>query len=128
MYVKLKIELSNGGYVVSLDEFTKAFLEAIQRAAGEEFQRLQIPHAPPHEPASASVPESRRALAVSKTEACLSPNRCVPQERDFFLLGACRSVWDCRRIRRSAKDVRRKRERCLGRVTGKSIWTSENGS
>jgi antirestriction protein ArdC len=30
--VKLKIELSNGGRVVSLDEFTKAFLETIQRA------------------------------------------------------------------------------------------------
>jgi excisionase family DNA binding protein len=67
--VKLKIELSNGGRVVSLDEFTKTFLEAIQGAVRQEFQRLQIPSAPPEEPASTSVPESRRALAVSKTEA-----------------------------------------------------------
>jgi excisionase family DNA binding protein len=67
--VKLKIELSNGGRVISLDEFTKTFLEAIQRAVRQEFQRLQIAHAPQEEPASASVPESRRALAVSKTEA-----------------------------------------------------------
>jgi excisionase family DNA binding protein len=67
--VKLKIELSNGEKIVSLDEFTKTFFEAIQRAVRQEFQRLQIPSAPPGEPASASVPESRRALAVSKTEA-----------------------------------------------------------
>jgi hypothetical protein len=39
--VKLKIELSNGGRVVSLDEFTKTFLETIQRAVRQEFQRLQ---------------------------------------------------------------------------------------
>ena len=69
MDVTLKIELSNGGRVVSLDEFTKTFLEAIQRAVRQEFQRLQNPHAPPQEPVSAAVPESRRALAVSKTEA-----------------------------------------------------------
>jgi hypothetical protein len=67
--VKLKIELSNGGRVVSLDEFTKTFLEEIQRAVRQEFQRLQLPSAPAEEPASTSVPESRRALAVSKAEA-----------------------------------------------------------
>jgi excisionase family DNA binding protein len=67
--VKLKIELSNGGRVGSLDEFTRTFLEAIQQAVRQEFQRLQIPNAPPHEPAFASVPVSRRALAVSKAEA-----------------------------------------------------------
>ncbi len=67
--VKLKIELNNGGRVVSLDEFIKTFLEAMQRAVRQEFQRLQIPRAPAEEPASTSVPESRRTLAVSKTEA-----------------------------------------------------------
>ena len=55
--------------VVSLDEFTKTLLGAIQRAIRQEFQRLQIPHAPLEEPASSSVPASRRALAVSKAEA-----------------------------------------------------------
>jgi hypothetical protein len=67
--VKLKIELSNGGRVVSLDEFTKTFLEAIQRAVRQESQPLQIPPALPEEPASASALATRRALAVSKAEA-----------------------------------------------------------
>ena len=68
MDVKLKIEFSNGGRVVSLDEFTKTFLEAIQRAVRQEFERLQVPHSP-EEPTPAAVPESKRALAVSKAEA-----------------------------------------------------------
>ena len=53
---------------------------------------------------------------------CSSPIRCARHEKDFFLLSASSSVWDCRLIRRPAKDARRKREPCLGRVT------SENGS
>ena len=67
MDVKLKIELSNGGRVVSLDEFTKTFLEGVQRVVRQEFQRLQIPHAP--EEPSPAVPEAKRALAVSIMEA-----------------------------------------------------------
>jgi hypothetical protein len=55
-------------------------------------------------------------------ETCSSPIRCARHEKDFFLLSASSSVWDCRLIRRPAKDARRKREPCLGRVT------SENGS
>ena len=41
---------------------------------------------------------------------CSSPIRCARHEKDFFLLSASSSVWDCRLIRRPAKDVRRKRE------------------
>jgi hypothetical protein len=55
-------------------------------------------------------------------QCCSSPIRCARHEKDFFLLSASSSVWDCRLIRRPAKDARRKREPCLGRVT------SENGS
>ena len=55
---------------------------------------------------------------------CSSPIRCARHEKDFFLLGASSSVWDCRLIRRPAKDARRKREPCLGRVTRKGVWSS----
>jgi hypothetical protein len=59
---------------------------------------------------------------------CSSPIRCARHEKDFFLLGASSSVWDYRLIRRPVKDARRKREPCLGRVTRKGVWSSENGS
>src|SRR5882672_3068958 len=52
---------------------------------------------------------------------CSSPIRCARHEKDFFLLGASSSVWDCRLIRRPAKDARRKREPCLGRVQEKEL-------
>ena len=55
---------------------------------------------------------------------CSSPIRCARHEKDFFLLGASSSVWDCRLIRRPAKDARRKREPCLGRVTREGVWSS----
>jgi hypothetical protein len=38
--------------------------------------------------------------------ACRSPNRCVLNQKDFFLFGASSSVWDCGLIRRPAKDAR----------------------
>jgi hypothetical protein len=50
---------------------------------------------------------------------CSSPIRCARREKDFFLLSASSSVWDCRLIRRPANDARRKREPCLGRITRK---------
>jgi len=65
---------------------------------------------------------------VEPSEACSSPMRCARHEKDFFLFGASSSVWDCRLIRRPAKDARRKREPCLGRVTRKGVWSSQNSS
>src|ERR1700687_4363729 len=59
---------------------------------------------------------------------CSSPIRCARHEKDFFLFGASSSVWDCRLIRRPAKDACRKREACLGRVTRKGVWSSQNSS
>ena len=59
-------------------------------------------------------------------DSCSSPIRCARHEKDFFLLGASSSVWDCRLICRPAKDARRKSEPCLGRVTRKSVWSSED--
>jgi hypothetical protein len=35
------------------------------------------------------------------------------------------SVWDCRLIRRRAKDVRTRGKLCFGLVTRKSVWSSE---
>jgi hypothetical protein len=34
---------------------------------------------------------------------CSSPIRCARHEKDFFLLSASSSIWDCRLIRRPAK-------------------------
>src|SRR5882724_8763035 len=56
---------------------------------------------------------------------CSSPNRCALHKKDLFLFGGSSSVWDCRLIRRPAKDARRRREPCLGRVTRKSVWSQE---
>src|SRR5271163_3838979 len=49
-----------------------------------------------------------RLLARCQTDwkHCSSPIRCARHEKDFFLLGASSSVWDCRLIRRPAKDAR----------------------
>jgi serine/threonine protein kinase len=57
-------------------------------------------------------------LVSGKT--CSSPIRCARHEEAFFLLSASSSVWDCRLIRRPAKDARRKREPYLGRVTSEN--------
>src|SRR6266403_1867047 len=59
---------------------------------------------------------------------CSSPICCARHEKDFFLLSASSSVWNCRLIRRPAKDTRRKSELCLGRVTRRGAWSSENSS
>ena len=56
---------------------------------------------------------------------CRSPIRCARHEKDFSLLGAGSSVWDCTLIRRLAKVARRKSELCLGRVTRNGLCSSE---
>jgi len=57
---------------------------------------------------------------IDEIGTCSSPILCARHEKDFFLLSASSSVWDCRLIRRPAKDARRKREPCLGRVTSEN--------
>jgi hypothetical protein len=51
----------------------------------------------------------------------------VPSIKEISSIGGSSSVWVCRLIRRPAKDARRRREPCLGLVTRKSVWSSENG-
>jgi len=70
----------------------------------------------------------RTHAGKNKELKCSSPIRFARHEKDFFLFGVSSSVWDCRLIRRPAKDARRKREPCLARVTRKGVWSSENGS
>jgi hypothetical protein len=64
--VKLKIEFGNGGRAVSLDEFIKTFLEAIQRAVRQE---------PFTDTAAHRVGRNRRRLGLS---ALASPIRIAP--------------------------------------------------
>jgi hypothetical protein len=65
--------------------------------------------------------------APPKIRTWASPIRCARHEKDFFLLGANSSVWDYRLICRPAQDARRS-ELCLGRVTRRGVWSSENSS
>src|SRR5580704_1520367 len=71
-----------------------------------------------------------RSAAVNGTPAVSMPisyrhepavRRCARHEKYFFLPGASSSIWDCRLIRRPAKDARLKREPCPGRVQGKAF-------
>jgi hypothetical protein len=65
--------------------------------------------------------ESRLTELASKSGRATDDLVEDAHERDFVLLGASSSVWDCRLIRRPAKDARRKSETCFGRVTRKGV-------
>jgi hypothetical protein len=51
--------------------------------------------------------------------ACSSPIRCTRHEKDFFLLGASSSVWDCRLIVDRRKMLAENVNRALAGLQGK---------
>jgi hypothetical protein len=66
--LKLNVEFDQEGRALSLDQFTKTFLEAVQKVFREEFERWHVAHPVPVEKPGAPR-ETKRALAVSKAEA-----------------------------------------------------------
>lgn len=68
MKLKLNVELDQKGRALSLDQFTRIFLEAVEKIVRQELERWQVAHPVPVE-RPAAPPEPKRALAVSKAEA-----------------------------------------------------------
>jgi len=68
MKLKLNVEFDQEGRALSLDQFTKTILDAVRSVVRQELERSRIgQHIPLEKPAA--LPETRRALAVSKAEA-----------------------------------------------------------
>ena len=68
MKLKLNVEFDHEGRALSLDQFTKTLLEAVQKIVRQELERWHVAHPVPVEK-PASTAETKRALAVSKSEA-----------------------------------------------------------
>jgi excisionase family DNA binding protein len=66
--LKLNVEFDHEGRALSLDQFTKTLLEAVQKIVRQELERWHVAHPVPVEK-PASTAETKRALAVSKSEA-----------------------------------------------------------
>jgi len=66
--LKLNVEFDQEGRALSLDQFTKTFLEAVQKIVRQELERWHVAHPVPVDKPPAP-PETKRALAVSKAEA-----------------------------------------------------------
>jgi excisionase family DNA binding protein len=66
--LKLNVEFDHEGRVLSLDQFTRTFLEAVQKIIRQELERWHVAHTAPMEKPAASS-ETKRPLAVSKAEA-----------------------------------------------------------
>lgn len=68
MKLKLNVEFDQEGRALSLDQFTKTLLEAVQKIVRQELERWHAAHPAPVDKPPAP-PETKRALAVSKAEA-----------------------------------------------------------
>jgi excisionase family DNA binding protein len=66
--LRLNVEFDQEGRALSLDQFTKTLLEAVQKIVRQELERSHIAH-PIRLERPATPPETKRALAVSKAEA-----------------------------------------------------------
>ena len=66
--LKLNVEFDQEGRALSLDQFTKTLLDAVQKAVRQELERWHVAHPVPVEKPVAPS-ETKRALAVSKAEA-----------------------------------------------------------
>ena len=66
--LKLNVEFDQEGRALSLDQFTKILLEAVQKVVRQELERWHVAHPVPVEK-PAAPPETKRALGVSKAEA-----------------------------------------------------------
>jgi excisionase family DNA binding protein len=66
--LKLNVEFDQEGRALSLDQFTKTFLEAVQKVVRQEFERWHVAH-PVSVQKPGALPETKRALTVSKAEA-----------------------------------------------------------
>ena len=68
MKLKLNVQFDQEGRSLTLDQFTKTLLEAVQEIVRQELERWHVAHPVPIEK-PANSPETKRALAVSKAEA-----------------------------------------------------------
>jgi len=114
-----KRKLSTSSVAVSLAALRFFYCKTLRRAWS--IADTPYPKGAHRLPAILSQEEVAQLIQAA---GCSSPIRCARHDKDFFLLGASSSVWDCRLIRRPAKDARRKREPCLGRVTREGVWSS----